>query len=619
MLHYSRVWKTVEDDPSDFTGWTYLLQFVDNHGNLDEGREAFDAFLFKYPYCYGYWKKFGDFEKRLGTKEICSKESCVAVFERGVKAIPLSADLWIHFMNYLRAEFSADEELIRKTYERAVKACGREWRSDKLWDHFVKWESSLQEAAETKDFRRVLKLYDQILANPTQGLASQFDMFREFVKDHNPKDMLEAADFLALRKEVLAALCGGDKAGNKETEDDDAEAAPGDVSSGVRAEEENLAMKEKIIYERRKIFKETESKAQPRWKFEEAIKRPYFHIKPLESLQLKNWSEYLEFELKQDDHDAAEVLFERCLIACALYEEFWVKYTDWMSDRLKRATEDSKKAELVEKLRDIYSRGCTHHLPNNVEIHLAWSALEESQGNFDGAIEILEKIEKIHPKLMSVACRRINAVRRSGNLALAHSLYKEQIDSAKSPSQRVDWTIKLARSLRFSSNQAEAVRVLREALLIDEKNPKLYLQLLDVYLHQLPLNESKIVEVFDTALMAQEMGVRDKLLFSQRKVEFLEEFGSDVNAVLAAQAECAKLAVELKPKIAESEQAAQPPHSTSAKTNGAAPSSTSTTYPAANSSSYAAYQNSQYQQYGSRYAGAQSYQYPSNYYSGYNY
>ena len=242
-LELAKFWKTVEDDPSDFTGWTYLLQFVDNHGDLDEGREAFDAFLFKYPYCYGYWKKFADFEKRLGTRE-----SCVAVFERGVKSIPLSADLWIHFMNYVKVEFSADEDFVRQTYERAVLRCGKEWRSDKLWDHYVKWELSLQEAAEPKDFRRILKLYDQILVNPTQGLASQFDMFREFVKDHSPKDMLEPADFLALRKEVIAALNGGDEGADKKETEDDAEAAPGEVGAGVRAEEENLAMKVFLMF-----------------------------------------------------------------------------------------------------------------------------------------------------------------------------------------------------------------------------------------------------------------------------------------------------------------------------------------------------------------------------------
>ena len=66
----AKFWKAVEDDPKDFTGWTYLLQFVDTTGDIDDGREAYDAFLFRYPYCYGYWKKFADLEKRKGNYSI---------------------------------------------------------------------------------------------------------------------------------------------------------------------------------------------------------------------------------------------------------------------------------------------------------------------------------------------------------------------------------------------------------------------------------------------------------------------------------------------------------------------------------------------------------------------
>lgn len=36
-------------------------------------REAFDAFLARYSYCYGYWKKYADFEKRNGTAEECEQ------------------------------------------------------------------------------------------------------------------------------------------------------------------------------------------------------------------------------------------------------------------------------------------------------------------------------------------------------------------------------------------------------------------------------------------------------------------------------------------------------------------------------------------------------------------
>ena len=65
----NKLWKTVKDDPTDFTGWTHLLQFVDSKNEVESGEEAFNGFLKRYPYCYGYWKKFADFEKRNGTPD----------------------------------------------------------------------------------------------------------------------------------------------------------------------------------------------------------------------------------------------------------------------------------------------------------------------------------------------------------------------------------------------------------------------------------------------------------------------------------------------------------------------------------------------------------------------
>jgi len=50
------------------------------------------------------------------------------VFERGLKAIPLSVDLWIHFLNYSKATYPDDEEHIRAQFEKAVNACGMEFR-----------------------------------------------------------------------------------------------------------------------------------------------------------------------------------------------------------------------------------------------------------------------------------------------------------------------------------------------------------------------------------------------------------------------------------------------------------------------------------------------------------
>lgn len=61
---YDKFWKTVENNSQDFTGWVYLLQYVEQENHLLAARKAFDKFFIHYPYCYGYWKKYADLEKR---------------------------------------------------------------------------------------------------------------------------------------------------------------------------------------------------------------------------------------------------------------------------------------------------------------------------------------------------------------------------------------------------------------------------------------------------------------------------------------------------------------------------------------------------------------------------
>lgn len=80
-------------------------------------------------------------------------------------------------------------------------------------------------------------------------------------------------------------------------------------------------------------------------------------MKPLEEAQLNNWAEYLSFEESEaasaeallavsptDDFSAGQitladvqlakkrvrVLYERCLVACALYEHLWIRYAKYL-------------------------------------------------------------------------------------------------------------------------------------------------------------------------------------------------------------------------------------------------------------------------------------------------
>ena len=44
-------------------------------------RKAFDAFFLRYPYCYGYWKKLADTEKKHGNAQVAEE---VIVFVAGL-------------------------------------------------------------------------------------------------------------------------------------------------------------------------------------------------------------------------------------------------------------------------------------------------------------------------------------------------------------------------------------------------------------------------------------------------------------------------------------------------------------------------------------------------------
>lgn len=91
------------------------------------------------------------------------------MFERGLRAIPLSADLWIHYLIHVKSTYATDIDYIRTQFERAIEACGLEFRSDKLWDAYIKWET------ENKDLVRVVAIYDRLLATPTLGYNGHFD------------------------------------------------------------------------------------------------------------------------------------------------------------------------------------------------------------------------------------------------------------------------------------------------------------------------------------------------------------------------------------------------------------------------------------------------------------
>merc|ERR1719193_2543700 len=57
-------WEFVRENPQDFNGWAYLIQACETVDILDEIRTVYNAFLPLFPYCYAYWKRYSDIERK---------------------------------------------------------------------------------------------------------------------------------------------------------------------------------------------------------------------------------------------------------------------------------------------------------------------------------------------------------------------------------------------------------------------------------------------------------------------------------------------------------------------------------------------------------------------------
>ncbi|MGH0186776.1 UNVERIFIED_CONTAM: hypothetical protein FKN15_022253 [Acipenser sinensis] len=398
-------------------------------------------------------------------------------------------------------------------YEHAVLAAGTDFRSDRLWEAYINWETELG------NLREVTAVYDRLLGIPTQLYSHHFQRFREHIQNNLPKQFLSVDEFVKLRRELASVNGHG---GEDASLEDDIPPGIEDITDPAKLITEIENMRHRVIESRQEVFNHNEHEVSKRWTFEEGIKRPYFHVKPLEKAQLNNWKEYLDFEIENGTPERVAVLFERCLVACALYEEFWVKYAKYLENHS------------IEGVRHVYMKACTVHLPKKPTVHLLWSAFEEQQGNIEEARGILKTFEETVPGLAMVRLRRVSLERRHGNLEEAESLLREAIKNGQTASVSSFYSIKLARLLfKVQKSLQRAREVLLEAIERDE-SPKLYLNLLEIeFSGDLKLNEEHILSCFDRAVNSS-LPVETRISFSQRKVEFLEDFGFDVTTLMTA-------------------------------------------------------------------------------------
>ncbi|XP_075693303.1 pre-mRNA-processing factor 39-like [Rhinoderma darwinii] len=498
---FSSYWRAATMKPSDFTSWTKLVAYAEKEKNLAACRKAYDAFLMCFPLSHIYWRKYTDIEERLGSSEEAEK-----IFVRAVKSNPLNVTLWTSYILFLSKKVKLNmPEKLQGVFKDAIDACGMDFRSDELWSLYIEYE------IKHGNFKEAMALYNRVLNIPTQRYQMHFERFKILVSTQSPIEFLTMDEINVIHAKI-------------QVENDNDQIAAEDLPSGDIADSlteiDVQKIRQQILETKAHIYLQNEVQVQNRCVFEDAIKRLYFLASPLNVKQLQNWRKYLDFEASQGPHERVVILYERCLMPCAMYEEFWLLYAQYME------------RHSVEAARSVFERACRIHLPLKFTLHLQWALFEEKHGQLDSARAILCNLENVLPGVVMVRLRRVNFERRNGSLQEAERLLREAAQNSSSSEMAAFYTVKLARLLLKLKRDPENARdVLIEALKKEPNSPYLYQCLLET-----EISRDAVDDAMQCVERALNSNIHDSIkgILSQRRLELLEDCGNSIKSLFNA-------------------------------------------------------------------------------------
>jgi len=249
---------------------------------------------------------------------------------------------------------------------------------------------------------KIFSILARVVRIPMHQYARYFERFRQLAHTRPLQELVPDETLAQFRAEIEAENA----------------AFPAGLKGELEIERD---LRTKIDNFHLEIFSRTQTETTKRWTYESEIKRPYFHVTELDHAQLVNWRKYLDFEEAEGDYVRAVFLYERCLVTCAFYDEFWFRYARWMS------AQEGKQ----EEVRNIYQRASTLYVPiSKPGIRLQYAYFEEMSERVDVARDIHQAILDRIPGHVETIISWGNLERRHNGLGAAIAVYKAQIDSA---------------------------------------------------------------------------------------------------------------------------------------------------------------------------------------------
>ncbi|KAJ3296251.1 hypothetical protein HDU79_007147 [Rhizoclosmatium sp. JEL0117] len=492
---WERQWTVVQVNPDDFAAWELLLRQSEAHGQSNV-RLAFDSFLEKFPLCFGYWKKYADSELRNE-----GPEKAEEVFERAVVAIHNSIDLWNHYCQF-KIDNCSDPDAVRAVFERASQGVGYDFLSHTFWDKYIDYEET-----RNKDPVKALAILDRVIRIPLHQYSRYFEKFAKLLPTVRPTDAVSS---------------------------DELERLSADIRAPTSSKEYEIELRQKILALKTEVHTKTQIAVQKLWAFEAEIKRPYFHIKPMDDAQLANWRKYLDFLEAAVDSGEAEssrlyVLYERCMVPCALYEEFWLRYARCLTTRGD-----------FDGARNVYYRAANLFLATGrTELRLEYAAFEEEQGKIQEAGAIFTKLMESVPGHIETLYKYAHFMRRNYGIDKADECFVSAVSLVNDDKAKGFLIASRAKFIYAAKGSTEEARqIYREHL--STVGPESKSLLLQYFLFELNLpgpttsvELEAIRSAWDALKSSTVFTEYEKLMLGNRYADYLNERDTDVIAYRA--------------------------------------------------------------------------------------
>jgi pre-mRNA-processing factor 39 len=284
---------------------------------------------------------------------------------------------------------------LHRLFERGASSVGLDFLAHPFWDKYIEFEERLEA------YDRIFAILGRVINIPMHQYARYFERYRQLAQTRPLSELAPTEPLAQFRTEI--------------------EAASAHLPPGAKAEAEiERDLRLRLDSYHLEIFSRTQTETTKRWTYESEIKRPYFHVTELDEGQISNWRRYLDFEEAESSYPRIQFLYERCLVTCAHYEEFWLRYARWMSAQSGKE----------EEVRNIYQRASTIYVPiANPTTRLHYAYFEEMSDRVDVAKDIHSAILVTLPGHIETIVSLSNLSRRHGGLEAAIEVYKSQLDS----------------------------------------------------------------------------------------------------------------------------------------------------------------------------------------------